>query len=141
MNTTTEPARGEEEGAAERGPAVVAPGGDGASQRAKRPARPAAARSRGGMLRIALGSAALFAATLILLAERVAAGRDPVLGKPALAQAPRQVLVRKVKRRVIVETTIRSPGRSSGVTSVTGGPVVSGAAPVIEAPLPVTRSS
>ena len=93
------------------------------------------------MLRIAVVSAALFAGTLVLLAERVAAGRDPILGRPVLAQKPRQVLIRKVKRRVIVETTIRSPGRSTGVTSVASGPVVSGQSAVVEAPVPVTRSS
>ena len=93
------------------------------------------------MLRIAVVSAALFAGTLVLLAERVAAGRDPILGRPVLAQKPRQVLIRKIRRRVIVETTIRTPGRSTGVTSVASGPVVSGSTAMAEAPAPVTRSS
>lgn len=108
--------------------------------RAQRAPSQARRTRRFGPFAVAAGSLALFAAMLVLLADRVAAGSDPVLGPPVAAPAPRKVLVRRVRKRVIVETTLPASGRAPA-TSVSSGPVVAAAAPAAEAPAPVTRSS
>ncbi len=88
-----------------------------------------------------VASLAVFAVVLVLLGARVAAGHDPVLGVVHI-RAPRPEIVRRIVRKVIVETTVASHARGKGGTTVSSSPVTSvqssGAEP---APAPVTRSS
>jgi hypothetical protein len=85
-------------------------------------------------------SVAVFCVLLVLLAERVAAGRDPVLGAPVAIREERPAVLRTIKRRVIVQTTVGG-AHPHGRPSESAGPVVASATPVAEAPAPVTRSS
>jgi hypothetical protein len=89
-----------------------------------------------------VGSLAVFAVVLVLLGARVAAGHDPVLGAAREVRAPRPEIVRRIVRKVIVETTVASHARGKGGTTVSSSPVTSvqssGAEP---APALVTRSS
>ncbi len=88
-----------------------------------------------------VASLAVFAVVLVLLGARVAAGHDPVLGVLHI-RAPRPEIVRRIVRKVIVETTVASHAGGKGGTTVSSSPVTSvqssGAEPV---PAPVTRSS
>jgi len=90
-----------------------------------------------------LASIALFAIVVVFLADRVAAGTDPVLGAARSIQAPRPVIVRRIVRRVIVDTTVSSRGHAgAGGTTVSTAPVTtSQASSGATEPAPVTRSS
>ena len=105
-------------------------------------AAPAKRRRKQGPLAVIATSILLFAVVGVLLAQRVAAGADPVLGPVRRVQAPRPVIERRIVRRVIVETIVSSHARGGGVSSYSSSPVLtsqssSGAA----VPAPVTRSS
>jgi len=101
--------------------------------------RTAAKRRKPGPKGVVLASAALFMVLLVFLSQRVAAGRDPVLGAPRrLAAQP--LVVHRIVKRVIVETTVHSP--SHAAPSYSTAPVVTSrqsSEPVAAAP--VTRSS
>jgi hypothetical protein len=84
---------------------------------------------------------ALVVVVFVLLAQRVAAGSDPVL-KAARPPAPRPVLVRRIVKRVVVDTTIRSHGRAGAAnTTVSSSPVTTSQSGGGEVAAPVTRSS
>ena len=88
-----------------------------------------------------VASLAVFAVVLVLLGARVAAGHDPVLGAVHLRMR-RPEIVRRIVRKVIVETTVSSRSRGKQGTTVSSSPMTtmqsSGSEP---APAPVTRSS
>jgi hypothetical protein len=102
--------------------------------------RSAAPRRGPGVIRLAAASLALVAIVFILLAERVAAGSDPVL-RSARRAVPQPVVVHRIVRRVVIDTTITSHGGSgSGRTTVSSSPVsTSESGGGVAAP--VTRSS
>lgn len=118
-------------------PAMVVGTAELAAATARRPRKP-------GPRPVILTSIALFAVVMLLLAQRVAAGTDPVLGPARPAQRLQPVIVRRIVRRVIVETTVPAhagvdPG--SG-TTVSSPPVTtSQAASGYVSAAPVTRSS
>jgi len=102
------------------------------------PSRPG--RGGPGLAVLAGTSAALVAVVFVLLAQRVAAGADPVLSAVRHA-APRPVIVRRIVRRVVVDTTIHTRGRAAPVhASESASPIVTSQSGG-EAPAPVTRSS
>jgi len=88
-----------------------------------------------------VASFAVFAVVLVLLGTRVAAGHDPVLGAVHI-RIPRPEIVRRIVRKVIVETTVATHAPGKQGTTVSSSPVTSvqssGAEP---APALVTRSS
>jgi len=61
-------------------------------------------RARQGPRSVILTSVALFATIMLLLAARVAAGTDPVLGPPRRSALARPVIVHRILRTVILET-------------------------------------
>jgi hypothetical protein len=75
-------------------------------------------RARG--LAVVTAAAAMFLVALILLALQVRAGRDPALG--AAAQ-PRQVVVRRIIVRRVVEVDDRSAAAPRPTTSAPAAPV------------------
>jgi len=88
-----------------------------------------------------VASLAVFAVVLVLLGARVAAGHDPVLGAVHI-RASRPEIVRRIVRKVIVETTVASHARDKGGTTVSSSPVTSVRSSGVEpARAPVTRSS
>jgi hypothetical protein len=113
---------------APRGGAVA----DGATRRpqAARPRKPAA----GWVFGAALGA---FFAALALLAFQVRAGEDPALGPaPAAQQAkPRQVLIRRVIKRVVVHHPPDSAAAPPAAVR-TSAPAPATAAPAPAAPAP-----
>ena len=77
-------------------------------------------------LAIVVAATTAFAGVSIVLAFQMAEGRDPALRRtqvsaPATAVARRQIVVRKIERRVIVDivrdrpATVRSPRRRAAV--------------------------
>lgn len=131
---------------------MVAAGAEGGAAtmtdaRPRRPRRPSG-------LPVHLLALGLFLAVLALLALQMRAGRDPLV--TAAEPEPRQVVVRRVERRVIitVERAARAPGASAPAAYVPGEPAStpSVSAPPAAAPAPapaptpapapvVTRSS
>src|SRR5581483_5573412 len=94
-------------------------------------AAPAPRRRRRGPLRVALASAALLAAVLVLLAARVAAGQDPVLkAADANRPRPRHLVVRRIVRKVIVETTVPARRHLHQEATVASSPVAVSSASV-----------
>ncbi len=98
-------------------------------------------RRKQGPRTVILTSIALVALVATFLAQRIAAGTDPVLGAVRQVRTPRPVVVHRVVRRVIVETTVsaRYHGRARTFSS---SPVIASqtsSGPVAAAP--VTRSS
>ena len=76
---------------------------------------------------------------LIFLSQRVAAGKDPVLGAPR-RMAAQPLVVHRIVRRVIVETTVHA--HSSAAATSSTAPVITSqqsSEPAVAAP--VTRSS
>ena len=99
--------------------------------------KPASKRNRQGPRSVILTTVALFATMMLLLAARVAAGTDPVLGPPRRSAQARPGVVHRILRTVIVETTIAAHSRRPAVAA---SPVsVSQTSSGPEAP--VTRSS
>ena len=102
--------------------------------------RPAAKRRKPGPKGVVLASAALFMVLLVSLSQRVAAGRDPVLGAPRrLAAQP--LVVHRIVKRVIVETTVHAHSHAKATDST--APVITSqqsSEPAVVA-APVTRSS
>jgi hypothetical protein len=106
---------------------------------ARRPSRPPA----GWVFGAALGA---FLAALALLAFQVRAGEDPALGEP-VAQAqqtkPRQVLIRRVIKRVVIH---HPPGASAAgsppAPAQTSAPATTSSAPApAPVPAPLTTQS
>jgi len=99
----------------------------------------AAKRRKPGPRGVVLASAALFLVLLVFLSQRVAAGTDPVLGAPRrLAAQP--LVVHRIVKRVIVETTVHS--RSHAAATYSASPVeTSQQSSEPAAAAPVTRSS
>jgi hypothetical protein len=88
-----------------------------------------------------LTSLALFAIVVAVLAGRVAAGTDPVLGAMRHVVRPRPEIVRRIVRRVIIETTVPAHSRlGARGTTVSSAPVTTAQSPELP-PEPVTRSS
>ncbi|HEX7609882.1 MAG TPA: hypothetical protein VF380_04335 [Solirubrobacteraceae bacterium] len=87
-----------------------------------------------------LTSAALFLVLLVFLAQRVAAGKDPVLGVVHRAAAP-PLVVHRIVRRVIVETTISAHGHAPAASSSTAPEITSQSSSEPAVSAPVTRSS
>lgn len=75
---------------------------------------------------------------LVFLSQRVAAGRDPVLG-PARPAATRPLIVHRILRKVIVETTV--PAHSHVASSASTAPEITSQASGPAMAAPVTRSS
>jgi hypothetical protein len=104
-------------------------------------AAPSTPRRKKGPRTVILTSIGLLAVMSTFLAQRVAAGTDPVLGAVRRVQAPQPVIVRRILRKVIIETTVSSHSRA-GATSYSSSPVTtsqSSSGP--EPAAPVTRSS
>lgn len=102
--------------------------------------RQGARRRRRAPNLVAPSAAALFLLMLAFLAQRVAAGHDPVLGAAATVQLQRPMIERRVVRRVIIMTTVHGPARH--VTATATAPVTSSETSSASAePNPVTRSS
>ena len=86
-----------------------------------------------------LTSAAMFAAVLALLGERVSAGRDPVLSM-VHRTAAQPVIVRRVVHRTILTTV--TGGTHKGPSAESSGPVTTSQAwGASSGAAPVTRSS
>jgi hypothetical protein len=101
---------------------------------------PAAKRRKPGPRGVLLASAALFMVLLIFLSQRVAAGKDPVLGAPRrLAAQP--ILVHHIVKRVIVETTIHTHSHAAAASYSTSPEVTSQQSSESAVAAPVTRSS
>lgn len=101
-----------------------------------------------------VGTLTLFVSVLVLLSWQVRTGRDPALRPKAVAAAPpRQVVVRRVVRRVIDVEVVRRVVLPAPVAApaATVAPAAGGApspasvaqysAPVIRAAAPVVRSA
>lgn len=98
-------------------------------------------RRKPGPRMVILASIAMFALITTFMAQRVAAGTDPVLGAVRRVPPPQPVIVRRIMRKVIVETTVSSHSHE-GTSSYSSSPVTtsqSSSGPAITAP--VTRSS
>ncbi len=94
-----------------------------------------------GISRLAGTSVGLVAVVFVLLAQRVASGSDPVL-KAARPPAPRPVVLQRIVKRVVIDTTIRSHGHAGAAnTVVSSSPVTTSQSGGGEAAAPVTRSS
>jgi len=90
---------------------------------------------------VAAGTAGTFLAALAFLAGQVRDGRDAALGpaEPVAAAAPRQIVVRRVVRRVVIHHPApRAAGApSAGAATVTSGaPVAATASAPVAAPAP-----
>lgn len=103
--------------------------------------RPARVRRGPGVLRLAAASVALVAIVFILLAERVAAGSDPVL-RVARRVPAHPLVVHRIIRRVVIDTTIDSPGgaRAPSITT-SSSPVSTSESGGGQIAAPVTRAS
>ena len=107
------------------------------TERAAAPQR----RRKPGPRMVIVTSIALLALITTFMAQRVAAGTDPVLGAVRRVTPPQPIIVRRIVRKVIVETTISSHSHA-GTSSYSSSPVISSqssSGPAI--PAPVTRSS
>jgi len=89
---------------------------------------------------VAAGTAGTFLAVLAFLAGQVREGRDPALGpaEPVAVRAPRDVVVRRIIRRVVITDPATAPAAPV--------PVAASRAPAPAAPAPrpgplTTRSS
>jgi hypothetical protein len=92
-------------------------------------------------------AAGLFCLILIYLALQVRAGNDPAIGagEPAVAQGPRQVIVRRVIiRRIVEEESPRAPAHGTPAEAAapteSAAPAPAPAAPPAPAPV-VSRGS
>jgi len=99
-----------------------------------------AARRGPGLVPLAGASLAMFAVMFVLLAERVAAGTDPVLSV-AHRSVARPVIVRRIVKRIVVDTTIRTHGHAKVPALAESASPLSTSQSGGEAPAPVTRSS
>ncbi|MHB8241522.1 MAG: hypothetical protein ACYDHN_05975 [Solirubrobacteraceae bacterium] len=104
-------------------------------------AAPAARKRKKGPRTVILTSIGLLVAIATLLAQRVAAGSDPVLGAVRLARAPQPVLVRHIVRRVIIETTVSSHSHVDARTYSSSPVITSQSSSGPKPAAPVTRSS
>ena len=97
-------------------------------RRAKLPAWPVAA-----------GTAGTFLAALAFLAGQVRDGRDAALGpaEPVATRAPREVVVRRVIRRVVI--THPAP-RAAGGATPSAPPAAGGGAPAAAVPAPAAAA-
>jgi hypothetical protein len=117
------------------------------TERSSAQTRPRRAARRPGPGGVLAGSAAGFFALLAFLAFQLAGGRDPALGagEAAAPKPARQVVVRKIRRRVVVP-----PSAGAAISPRPAAPAGTGSAPTAAsssapapapAPAPVTRSS
>jgi len=104
------------------------------------PRRRPPARSQKPALIAYLGSLAVFVAVLALLSWRVAAGADPAIGageQPAAAPVPaKQVLVRRIVRRVIVTREAPEPAPAPAAAAAPAAVPASAPAPAPAASAP-----
>lgn len=108
--------------------------------RTERAAAPKRRRKPGPRI-VILTSIAMLTLITTFLAQRVAAGTDPVLGAVRRVAPPQPIIVHRIVRKVIVETTVSSRAHA-GTSSYSSSPVTtsqSSSGPAISAP--VTRSS
>lgn len=99
---------------------------------------------------VAAGAAGSFLAALAFLAGQVRDGRDPVLGpaEPVAVRAPREVVVRRIVRRVVIThpAPAAAPAGAAPSAPAPASPAPSTPAPAPAAPAPqaaplTTRSS
>jgi hypothetical protein len=100
---------------------------------------PAAKRRKPGPRGVVLASASLFLVMIVFLAQRVAAGKDPVLGA-AHRVAVTPLVVHRIVRKVIVETTIAAHSHAAAASYSTAPEITSQSSGAV-VPAPVTRSS
>jgi hypothetical protein len=86
-----------------------------------------------------LAGVAVFALALVLLAGRMALGRDPALGaQAAAAPSARQVVVRRIERRVVVTRVL---GDDDATSAPAPAPAAGGSAPARSAPAPAPAAA
>jgi len=99
---------------------------------------------------VAAGTAGTFLAVLAFLAGQVRDGRDPALGpaEPVATRAPREVVVRRIVRRVVIHHPAPSSAGVPVAAAPSGAPVAATvpapaapAAPAPAAPAPLTTRS
>jgi hypothetical protein len=92
---------------------------------------------------VAAGTAGTFLAALAFLAGQVRDGRDAALGPadPVATQAPREVVVRRIVRRVVIDHPAPRPAvAAGGGAPVAAAPATGGSAPA-SAPAPAAPAA
>jgi hypothetical protein len=106
------------------------------------------ARSRSGIVPVALAALAAFLVVLLLLTVQMRLGADPALkARPVAAAPPKRILVRRIERRTILVRVVPAETDDHPSVAITArsAPAAPSPAPVAApapAPAPiVTRSS